>query len=73
MYDGPEGGNPMKRPKKRLSAGLRLFLAVTSSVIAGILLLALGVSALFSYANAPPKTQAGFSPENPVRDRGVTF
>ncbi|MDR0587081.1 MAG: endolytic transglycosylase MltG [Treponema sp.] len=63
----------MKRPKKHLPAGLRLLLAVTSSVVAGILLLALGVSALFFYANAPPKTQAGFSPENPVRDQGVTF
>jgi UPF0755 protein len=63
----------VKRSKKRLPAGLRLLLVATSSVIAGVLLLALGVSALSLYANAPPKTQAGFSPENPAWERGVTF
>jgi UPF0755 protein len=57
---------------KDLSAGLRFLLAVTSSVIAGALLLGLGVMALCLYANAPPKT-IGFSPDNPAWEYGVRF
>jgi UPF0755 protein len=63
----------VKRSKKQLPAGLRLLFGIISSVIAGVLLLALGVSALFLYANTPPKRQAGFSPENPVYARGLQF
>jgi UPF0755 protein len=58
---------------KHPPGGLRLFLGLLSSVVAAALLLALAVFGLFLYANAPPKTQAGFSPENPVWERGIRF
>ncbi|MDR1506931.1 MAG: endolytic transglycosylase MltG [Treponema sp.] len=69
----------MKNPKKQRArgwksrSGIRLFLGVLSSVIAGALLLALGLAALLLYMNAPPETQTGFSPENPAWERGVAF
>jgi UPF0755 protein len=63
----------VKNSKKRRPAGPRFFLAVTSAVIAGALLLALAVFAVLLYSNAPPGTQAGFSPENPIRERGIQF
>jgi UPF0755 protein len=61
------------KSKKHAAGGLRLFLGLLSSVIAAALLLALAAFGLFLWVNAPPKTQAGFSPENPVRERGVRF
>jgi UPF0755 protein len=63
----------VRNSRKRLPAGLRFFLAVTSSVIAGGLLLVIAAFALFLYANTPPKTQAGFSSENPAYERGIQF